>query len=336
MRYYLCLLALTTLSTTLSSQVIIQGIAPPTYHGQIAHLDILDDHLDVVTIADYMLLAETPIDSNGHFIFPNLSLPRGPGLYRLRYRLREEPPVSMNFLQRHFVTCVLSDGDTLAVDGLSLLSPSPANKSLTVVERHLDRYRKMNVTAGSGRRAEEADRLQQRYLSNTLHDPTTDPYTRIYALGAMGDDDPTGQDILAADDALTQTALPLTFRQTLDRELGAHAYNQLKQANYWLRLALAVTIILCLLLSYLLFRRPRPRTVNIPEVNTSTTSELTDKEQEVFTLAASGRSNKEIATTLFVSVSTVKTHLNSIYRKLGVASRRELVEREEEADSTPA
>jgi DNA-binding NarL/FixJ family response regulator len=38
-------------------------------------------------------------------------------------------------------------------------------------------------------------------------------------------------------------------------------------------------------------------------------------------LAAAGRSNKEIATELFMGVSTVEAHLSHVYRKLGIRSR---------------
>ncbi|HEY1511682.1 MAG TPA: response regulator transcription factor [Solirubrobacteraceae bacterium] len=51
---------------------------------------------------------------------------------------------------------------------------------------------------------------------------------------------------------------------------------------------------------------------------------LTPREAEVAELLQSGRSNAEIASTLHVSVETVRTHARRIYRKLGVKTRREL------------
>ena len=41
-------------------------------------------------------------------------------------------------------------------------------------------------------------------------------------------------------------------------------------------------------------------------------------------LAAEGRTNQEIAQSLFVTTKTVKTHLGSAYRKLGISRRTEL------------
>jgi DNA-binding NarL/FixJ family response regulator len=48
---------------------------------------------------------------------------------------------------------------------------------------------------------------------------------------------------------------------------------------------------------------------------------LTRRETEVVRAAAYGSSNKEIAAELRVSVQTVKSHLTSAYRKLGVSNR---------------
>lgn len=53
--------------------------------------------------------------------------------------------------------------------------------------------------------------------------------------------------------------------------------------------------------------------------------ELTPQEGRVRRLAASGLSNREIAGQLSVSENTVETHLQRVYSKLGVRSRRELM-----------
>ena len=53
--------------------------------------------------------------------------------------------------------------------------------------------------------------------------------------------------------------------------------------------------------------------------------ELTSSERSVADLAATGHSNREIADRLVLSVRTVESHLGSVYRKLGVRSRAQLV-----------
>jgi DNA-binding NarL/FixJ family response regulator len=52
---------------------------------------------------------------------------------------------------------------------------------------------------------------------------------------------------------------------------------------------------------------------------------VTAREAEVLEMLQRGHSNAEIASTLSVSIETVRTHARHIYRKLGVRTRRELV-----------
>ena len=53
--------------------------------------------------------------------------------------------------------------------------------------------------------------------------------------------------------------------------------------------------------------------------------DLTDREIEVYVLAAQGLSNHEISEKLFVSVHTVKTHLQHIFSKLDISTRYQLI-----------
>jgi LuxR family maltose regulon positive regulatory protein len=52
---------------------------------------------------------------------------------------------------------------------------------------------------------------------------------------------------------------------------------------------------------------------------------LTEREMDVLRLIVAGLSNPEIAEELFIAVSTVKSHINHIYGKLGVESRTQAV-----------
>ena len=53
--------------------------------------------------------------------------------------------------------------------------------------------------------------------------------------------------------------------------------------------------------------------------------ELTDREKEILRLLATGLSNAELAEHLFLSETTVKTHVSSILRKLHVRDRVQAV-----------
>lgn len=51
---------------------------------------------------------------------------------------------------------------------------------------------------------------------------------------------------------------------------------------------------------------------------------LTERQREVYDLIISGKTNKEIMAELFIEQSTMKSHINQIYRKLDIKSRNEL------------
>jgi DNA-binding CsgD family transcriptional regulator len=53
-------------------------------------------------------------------------------------------------------------------------------------------------------------------------------------------------------------------------------------------------------------------------------SELSERQREVYDLIVLGMTNKEIMSKLFIEQSTLKSHINQIYRKLDIKSRREL------------
>ena len=72
-----------------------------------------------------------------------------------------------------------------------------------------------------------------------------------------------------------------------------------------------------------------------PNTTHQRTLGITARELEILTLIARGLSNREIATQLFVSENTVKTHCARVFDKLGAARRTQAVQRGKELGLLP-
>jgi DNA-binding NarL/FixJ family response regulator len=72
-----------------------------------------------------------------------------------------------------------------------------------------------------------------------------------------------------------------------------------------------------------------------PNVKAQHALGLSSRELEVLTLLSEGQSNSELATSLHVSINTIKTHLKSIYDKLGVAQRGQAIRKARDLKLTP-
>ncbi|MDQ6530857.1 response regulator transcription factor [Flavobacterium sp. LHD-85] len=93
-----------------------------------------------------------------------------------------------------------------------------------------------------------------------------------------------------------------------------------KKLNY----ALVILVFILILVSVFQFRKLKalkPQKI-IQEISNLT---LTNQEEKITKLILEDKSNKEIANELFISLSTVKTHIRNLYAKLDVTNRHELV-----------
>lgn len=89
--------------------------------------------------------------------------------------------------------------------------------------------------------------------------------------------------------------------------------------------------LLFLLIGFLLSRRSSGETINTSEekeIDQQKIQELgiSSREYEILQEIAQGLSNKEIAEKLFVSESTVKTHVSNLFSKLDVKRRTQAIQ----------
>jgi len=96
-------------------------------------------------------------------------------------------------------------------------------------------------------------------------------------------------------------------------------YSFQKKLNY----VLVLLILILAVISVLQFRKLKalkPQKV----IQETSNLALTNQEEKITKLILEDKSNKEIADELFISLSTVKTHIRNLYAKLDVANRHEL------------
>ena len=83
------------------------------------------------------------------------------------------------------------------------------------------------------------------------------------------------------------------------------------------------TFLLFILSFGIILGRTKESTKTIAEFETN----LTDREKEIVLLIIQQKKNIEIANTLFVELSTIKSHINNIYKKENVNNRKEIIQK---------
>ncbi|MFA5297294.1 MAG: response regulator transcription factor [Lutibacter sp.] len=106
--------------------------------------------------------------------------------------------------------------------------------------------------------------------------------------------------------------------QTLKMSLKKYAVSK------WINI-----VLVCLVLSLLFYIYSLKRIKKVATINN-----LSKQEINIKNYILQGKSNKEIADELFISLSTVKTHITNIYNKLNVSNRGELLLKSKNSTST--
>ncbi|HEY2981353.1 MAG TPA: response regulator transcription factor [Anaerolineales bacterium] len=132
--------------------------------------------------------------------------------------------------------------------------------------------------------------------------------SRILILTALHDEDEHRR-------AVRMGAMGVLIKEA-SMEVMIKAIEKVYEGEFWLDRFLTAS---------LLMEMRRPGKPKKEELLENKTERLTPREREVISLVGEGMKNKQIAQRLLISESTVRHHLTSIFEKLGVCDRLELL-----------
>lgn len=321
-----------------SAQYLITGNLDSDYENKIVHLDMLDEWDDFSTVSDEMTIKSIRIEENGNFKFEGNELSDKQGFYRIRFTSIDEPAVTIKSTPKNYIHFIFSNKDTIEVVNFTFLPNHESNEELL---KHLvkkDIFTKAVQHPENGLHEKLLQSKYKAYCKNEiLNSQNTLGNMFCLATGIANLDDdaiPIKDDLVLYEKVhqeLQNKIIRPSYAQSLEKILILHKHpnKSINKKIYGLSTLLFLSLLANVVFIFYLIKRKTKAKIKPPNITT-----LTNKEKEVLQLIIEKKSNKEIATSLFVSDATVKTHINNMYRKLGVNSRKEAIELYKSSKST--
>ena len=300
---------------------------------------------DLFVSSPDFLLTSAPINPDGTFEISNLEIPAEFRFYRL-YVLKNlfSPTDVINSGNRSLIHLILDNNSNvvlnITMDGSRATELKIEGSESSVRNREFDVEFLKRARQLSGKETRAQKEFIQLGIDNyirTYVENCENALNGLYALYHIEEKEP---------DFLRNSAFYFRFQDKLHgqfpKNLYTDQYDELlinlvgfrdmvceipgvipKWKDYLILIQGGVILLLLLLLFVNSVKKKNRRQQAKNGSHKLLYDKLTNKEMEILKLIAESKSNKEIASELFIELSTVKTHLNSIYKQLKVQNRKE-------------
>ena len=341
MRFFIQILLVFS-SSTLWVQFHFSGQVSQEHAGNPIYLSLVEDYRKSSRIYVDQIVQKATVDSLGHFAFEGDNLNVQNRIYRIHLDGCSDNTGANHFLGRcnnsQNVLFIANNTDTLqfptSFEDQSLCTIASTNPNSELL-LEIEELKGQMAFDFSDYPSEANKKLNLEKWFKTLHSfgvEANEPLAELYIYDFLSDkrnetfrfylDDLTTNEYYEnlserLDSTYPNTAFTQQYEAeiTTDRELAGFNRPKSPKWNRTIIALLAVSLLGNIL--FFLGKRKKSQASQLIE-------RLTPQEQKILHLMLENKTNKEIASALFVSVSTIKTHINNLYKKLEVTSREEM------------
>lgn len=334
-----CLIALAT-----KAQYKFTGTIDNEQWQNTVYLSLIEDYRKITNIYTEQIFHKTPTDSLGNFEFCGNELENTNHIYRIHVDNCTDESQQRNHFDGHckdskFIIFIAKNNDSIAFPFsfeqmfCNIKSSNPKTNAFVKI----DSLREDMKFAYGEFRSEANRKLNDKKWFKTFQDfgkELNEPLSELYIYAFLSDrtsahykfylndlkTNPYYDDLLKR---LKETYPNSSYTKQYEAELASDKFSIAEKDEsrfpweYLIYAVLALSIFVNIFLILRLKKWQSKSTKDAKEL-------LTPQELKVVQLIVQDKSNKDIADALFVSVSTVKTHINNIYKKLNVQSREEV------------
>ncbi|WKK67034.1 helix-turn-helix domain-containing protein [Lutimonas zeaxanthinifaciens] len=293
-------------------------------------------------IGSNQILTSTVTDSLGYFSFEGSLLSDKHALYRIYANLDEDVEGVQKYDMedlKNFHNFIFSNKDTIVFEKNKKFWFS-SNSNTNSIDKEWNAYGsyidKLRAEFSDFNNQEMIKQTTEQFLSELksfVLEKETHPLTTLILLGSLPEsgikkdlnDDPEFyvQLLGQLNDYYDNSSYALQYRSFLDDQYRSETKEDLA---FFKKLSYALGFLCLLFLGGLVFLSIKLKQAGIIQ-QTPIDFSLTTQEEKVAELMIDNKTNKEIASELFISLNTVKTHIRNLYAKLEVSNRTEFVEK---------
>ncbi len=306
------------------------------------YLSIVDDYRKISGIHSEQIIAKTHADSLGYFNFKGDQLETENKIYRIHVDNCDDSNQNQNHFDAHCddskeVLFIAKHNDTIlfpfSFDN-EMFCNIQSNNSKTNAFVKIDSLKNEMKFAYSEFRSEANRKLNNKKWFKTLQnygEQLNEPIAELYIYAFLSDRSNDLHTYYLEDlksnsyyddllNRLTNKYPNSTYTNQYKSELNSDKYMLLNEKSssfnwtYLLYIILGISVLTNL---WFIISRRKEKSKSKSRLK----EQLTKQEEKILTLLLEDKSNKDISESLFISVSTVKTHVNNLYKKLNAQSR---------------
>jgi DNA-binding CsgD family transcriptional regulator len=320
-------------------QYSISGYLDTPEKNKRVYLSLLEFN-ELTGISENQILTSTLTDSLGYFSFEGSLLSDKHALYRIYANVDEDAEGVQKYDMpglKNFHNFIFSNKDTIVFKRNTQFwfstnsNTNPVDKEWNAYGSYIDKLRDEFSDFSNQEMIKQTTEQFLSELKSFAIEKETHPLTTLVLLGELPPDtikedltyDPDFYTNLQnnLEDYYDNSFYALQYRAYLTDLYKAETEKELalfKKTTYGFAL---LSLLALGVIAFLIVKLKRAK--NTAPVDFS----LTTQEEKVAELMMANKSNKEIASELFISLNTVKTHVHSLYAKLEVSNRTEFVEK---------
>lgn len=288
---------------------------------RVVYLSIISNFDQLNSMSNQMIIESSKMDETGRFSFETGYLPAENYIYRIHLSKKGDPPASLIIggKDENHLFLIANNKSNLLIETLNsetlfgnvkIDGFQPARMS-----REIDEMVLFVDTANFNSTSLKRE-LMEKALDEKLRqfaDTCSFPLVALYALYKTDfesniDENPGFYNRFLEKWKDEKSSYFEEFRKAIPREN--------KRQNYSILFGFIGLIVGATLTFFILKRKPQ---------KSEPAEVLTIQERKIFSLIQSGKSNKEISSELNIEISTVKSHVNNLYSKLKINSRKEIL-----------